>query len=1060
MRNSWLPPEWNGQRRIAHPVNWARLPEYDVGVAFVQARVDHGHENRWYLYIRKFNEADVKAFPVLASTVITSSPGSTQTITSDGTWNNASNSIEVIGAGARGAIGASTATSGGGGGGGAYTRMLNVSITTPGTTQYFAQVGGTTATNGSAGGDSWWTLTSPGTSYPSLGQTAVGAKGGAALASATSATGSAGGATSSSYPQGGGELARAGGTGGNAAASASAGGGGGGAAGQVAGASGSGTAGGAGNGAASGGGTAGTAGSPGGAGGAGTNIQTGPNAGSGGGGGGGNAGPSTGGAGGNYGGGGGGGGRSNGVGGQGAQGVIVLTWTPIFAGTLVTTEAADTASFPAAKVAWNANLTAQDGTPYELLLHFDGANASTTITDSGGKNYTVTPHGAAQLDTSQLVFSNSALKLAAGGDYCDVTLASAIFGTVDFTVDFRARLTSGSTAQMFYDGGYASGNFKIEYDGTNLKFTSPAGTITGSALAANTNYHIAVTRAAGSTRMFLNGVQQGSTLTDSTFYTSNFGYPQIGTGTAVVAGTLVVTEASDVSALAGSVSGGLDAATTAWAAAVVSAGGTASGTRKTLVDNLIVGLKSDGVWSKLDRLWLFAAENTQSALIDIVAASAATATNSPTFTTDLGYTGNNSSMYINSNLANNWGGGNYSRNSACYFGWNNTAGQDVGGLIGTGASNRPAVIFPAYVDGNCYVNISGDPSSATGGFTFATPNSGATGLYLANRTSSNDATIDINGTQLAITSTSASFALTTDNFTALVAAAGTNWSARQISCMGLGGALSSGDRTAINNRIATYMASVGVITDLWAAAVVAAGGTVSAGRKTLITNLIAGLAADGVWQKLDRLWLFAGENAQSALIDLVKAGASSSAATAVNSPTFTTDRGYTGNGSSSYINSNFNPTVGTNNYVQNSASAFVWSNTSGSNTGNLIGQPTNVITALNEQYIDGNTYWSVTSNASAVEVSTLGLGGAIGLWAVNRSGASAEQLYKNGSSVATGVISSVSLANEALWVLATSTVGYSPKQVCCFGAGSSLNSTEQGNLYTRLRTYMTAVGVP
>ena len=168
MRESWLTPQWRGRQRIAHPVNWARLPEFDVGIAFVQA-ADHGHENRWYLYVRKFNEADVQAVPVLAPTVITSSPGTTQTITSDATWNNSSNSVECIGAGARGAHGSGTATSGGGGGGGAYTRMDNQSITTPGTTQFFARVGGTTATDGTAGGDSWWTLTSPGTSFPVTG---------------------------------------------------------------------------------------------------------------------------------------------------------------------------------------------------------------------------------------------------------------------------------------------------------------------------------------------------------------------------------------------------------------------------------------------------------------------------------------------------------------------------------------------------------------------------------------------------------------------------------------------------------------------------------------------------------------------------------------------------------------------------------------------------------------------------------------------------------------------------------------------------------------------------
>lgn len=808
MRNSWLPPEWNGQRRIAHPVNWTRLPEFDVGVAFVQARVDHGHENRWYLYVRKFNEADVKAFPVLASTVITSSPGSTQTITSDGTWNNASNSIEVIGAGARGAHGASTATSGGGGGGGAYTRMLNISITTPGTTQYFAQVGGTTATDGTAGGDSWWTLSSPGTSFPTLGQTAVGAKGGLALASATSATGSGGGSASSSYPQGSTELARAGGTGGNAGASATAGGGGGGAAGQVAGANGSGTTGGAGNSATSGGGTAGTAGSPGGAGGAGTNIQTGPNAGSGGGGGGGNAGPSTGGAGGLYGGGGGGGGRSNGVGGQGAQGVIVLTWTPIFAGTLVVTEAADTPAFPSGKVEWRATLATQDGTPYELLLHFDGANASTTIVDSGGQNKTVTTHGAAQIDTSQLVFSSSALKLAASGDYIDVETSAAIFGTVNFTVDFRARLSATGTAQTFYDGG--TGSFVISYDGTNLKFTSPAGTITGGALAANTNYHIAVTRSGGTTRLFLDGVAVGGPLSDTTFYTSSFGYPQIGTaGLAAVTGTLVTTEAGDTAAFTGS-NGALDAATTAWAAAVVTAGGTVSGARKTLVDNLIVGLKADGVWSLLDRLWLFAAENTQSALVDLVVLDGASATNSPTFTTDRGYACNGSTSYINTTYNVTTDKVNYSANSAHIGIWDNTS-RGVDGTIAFGfydGGSNLTDFYPYYWGGTngplvrfnfvAGVNIA---SSSSQGFVLNQQISSTTEEMYYNGSS-----LGTGGSSAAIVAGNLPFFVGGRNDNGTMAGGTTD----QISMVSFGGKLTSTQAANYYTRLRTYMTAVGV----------------------------------------------------------------------------------------------------------------------------------------------------------------------------------------------------------------------------------------------------------
>jgi hypothetical protein len=251
---------------------------------------------------------------------------------------------------------------------------------------------------------------------------------------------------------------------------------------------------------------------------------------------------------------------------------------------------------------------------------------------------------------------------------------------------------------------------------------------------------------------------------------------------------------------------GLDAATLAWIAAVEGAGGSVSTPRRTVVNNLIVGLKSASLFTKLDRLWLFAAENTQSALIDVVATSLAIAQNSPAFAADDGYTGNGSNAWIDSNLANNWGGGNFSQNAACFFAWNNTAGADAGGIAGTETGDRVCSIFPEYTDTNFYGSI----CQHSGSFDFAVVNDPApTGLYLLNRTTSTTATADINGVEVD-TSGETSTALSTNHFSALVGLGGINWSTRQCSGLGLGGSLSSGERVSFYNLLRTYMTAVGV----------------------------------------------------------------------------------------------------------------------------------------------------------------------------------------------------------------------------------------------------------
>ena len=155
---------------------------------------------------------------------------------------------------------------------------------------------------------------------------------------------------------------------------------------------------------------------------------------------------------------------------------------------------------PSAVIA--ANLILTQGNPIDLLLHLDGTDGATAVLDSGGYGRTVTAHGAAQIDTGQAVFAGQALLLAADTDYLSVDSGDFAFGTGDFCIDLRARLPSGVTAQMFYDGG--DDGPRIYYDGA-LKFESAAGVITGGTLAADTNYHIAATRAGTSTRLWLDG---------------------------------------------------------------------------------------------------------------------------------------------------------------------------------------------------------------------------------------------------------------------------------------------------------------------------------------------------------------------------------------------------------------------------------------------------------------------------------------------------------------------------------------------------------------------------
>lgn len=260
-----------------------------------------------------------------ASVTFLTTTGSNQTHTSASDWNNANNSIELLGGGGGGArSGAGHAT---GGGGGSYSEITNFIFATPGTTtatyRVAASVAGISASNpGTNGNPSWFNnATDPGAGSDN---TKAGAKGGTGGPGGTgNQSGGAGGVTATSW----GQTLSAGGRGGNLSGASGTGGSGGGGSAGLNGAGGNAadsTS--TGSGVSTAGGSADngtTAGANAGAnnGGSGTEWDGSHGSGSGGGGNGGG----NGGTGGNY--GGGGGGSLGATSGGGAQGLIVVTYT-------------------------------------------------------------------------------------------------------------------------------------------------------------------------------------------------------------------------------------------------------------------------------------------------------------------------------------------------------------------------------------------------------------------------------------------------------------------------------------------------------------------------------------------------------------------------------------------------------------------------------------------------------------------------------------------------------------------------------------------------------------
>lgn len=224
------------------------------------------------------------------------------------------------------------------------------------------------------------------------------------------------------------------------------------------------------------------------------------------------------------------------------------------------------------------------------------------------------------------------------------------------------------------------------------------------------------------------------------------------------------------------------------------------------------------------------------------------------------------------------------------------------------------------------------------------------------------------------------------------------------------------------------------------------------------TALIDGLVADGIWTKLDVLQVYATQDATTALLNLIS---TSYPATTSGSPTFTADGGYT-TASGKYVDTGFPFNAG-GNYVQNSACIFLWSGS------NVAATATNKALASNFAF-SGNTMLQPRNASDQMliqvnDTSTIGTPAntdGSGFYCANRTSSTLKQAWKDGAQQgaditrASTTVQSVNLQSGGNNATATNTYAGIIRAI---GAGGTLSGTDNANLYTRMRTYMTAVGI-
>lgn len=232
--------------------------------------------------------------------------------------------------------------------------------------------------------------------------------------------------------------------------------------------------------------------------------------------------------------------------------------------------------------------------------------------------------------------------------------------------------------------------------------------------------------------------------------------------------------------------------------------------------------------------------------------------------------------------------------------------------------------------------------------------------------------------------------------------------------------------------------------------------------KTNYDNLICGMVTDGTFALFDFLYIYAAPDSTTALLNLKS---SSFNGTVNGSLTFTANQGFTGTAGSTtvYIDTGFNPTTqaGTSQFQQNSAHISVWNLTNATTTHGPIGGANGSInnTLIFPRYTDNNAYFRVNVNGIGDACSTAAI---TGHFIANHNTVNNDCIF-NGVNNSSYIDTSVGVLNLNLYTIGLNNGGIadgSGQLTAMASGGAGFSAPQYLATYNRLRTYMTAVGVP
>lgn len=219
----------------------------------------------------------------------------------------------------------------------------------------------------------------------------------------------------------------------------------------------------------------------------------------------------------------------------------------------------------------------------------------------------------------------------------------------------------------------------------------------------------------------------------------------------------------------------------------------------------------------------------------------------------------------------------------------------------------------------------------------------------------------------------------------------------------------------------------------------------SAAQQIKQNQLIVSLKAAGIWNLLDVFYVFATDGS-SDFATLNWINPSLYQCSKVNSPTFTTNKGFKGNGTTNYLDTNYNYTINGINYTINSASRGLWQYSIGTVGHYFDGQTGSAFNCLTYNSSSSLQRINLSTSLGSFTFSNLNYIG------INRSSATSHEVYQNNSqTLFTGTPPAGS--SSANFVILRSNFGFGNMGISMWYAGGNMNITKHNSFNSIFSTY-------